>query len=112
MTTHTHERRVMTELKILTRHLNVQSYFSYESSGPDQQSNCFCIYGYLLPRTEPYKYGAYRIRIVLSAEFPFRSPILQLLTYIYHSAINNDTSNPSFCIKCSDIFCGFDFSHV
>lgn len=95
----TQRKRVMTELKILTMHPDVQSYFYYESSGQDKEWNRFCIYGYLLPRTEPYKNGAYKVRIILPAEFPFRPPILDLLTYIYHPAIENNISQPRFC-KC------------
>jgi ubiquitin-protein ligase len=91
----------MTELKILTMHPDVQSYFYYESSGIDKKTNKFHIYGYLLPRTEPYKYGAYRVCIILPTEFPFKPPILELLTYIYHPAIDNNISQPRFCKKCS-----------
>jgi ubiquitin-protein ligase len=94
------KKRVITELKILTMHPDVQAYFYYESSGADKESKCFVIYGYLLPRTEPYKYGAYKVRIVLRSEFPFQSPILELLTYIYHPAIDNNVVQPRFC-QCS-----------
>ena len=95
-----HWKRVETELKILTINPDVQSYFYYESSGNDKQSKQFCIYGYLLPHREPYKHGSYKVRIILTKEFPFRSPILELLTYIYHPAIENNISTPRFC-KCS-----------
>jgi ubiquitin-protein ligase len=94
-------KQLMTELKILIMHPDVQSYFYFESSGIDEKTNKFRIYGYLLPRTEPYKHGAYRVRITLPVEFPFKSPILELLTYIYHPAIDNDISQPRFCNKCS-----------
>ena len=95
--------RVVTELKILTINPDVQSYFHYESSGIDTILQRFCIYGYLLPRTEPYKYGSFKVRIILPAEFPLKSPILELLTYIYHPAINDDISEPKICNKCPHI---------
>jgi ubiquitin-protein ligase len=95
-----HKKRLTTELKILTMDPDVQSYFYYENSGPDQELKCFVIYGYLLPRTKPYKYGAYRVRIIINSEFPFTPPVLDLLTCIYHPAINNDSLQPKFC-RCS-----------
>jgi ubiquitin-conjugating enzyme E2 D/E len=98
-----HRKRVLTELKILINHPDVRSYFYYESSGRDEESKRFCIYGYLLPRTELYKNGAYKVRITLPTEFPFRSPVLELLTYIYHPAVDNDISQPRFCNKCARV---------
>jgi ubiquitin-protein ligase len=62
------KKRVITELKILTMDPDVQSYFYYESSSADKESKCFIIYGYLLPRTEPYKSGAYKVRIAHYAQ--------------------------------------------
>jgi ubiquitin-protein ligase len=97
-------RRVITELKILQTDSDVQSYFHYESSGKDEQLKQFCIYGYLLPRSEPYKNGSFKVRIPLPAEFPFRSPALELLTYIYHPAIDDDISRPAFCNKCPHVY--------
>jgi ubiquitin-protein ligase len=93
-------RRLLKELKILTEDANVRSYFHYESSGQDERSNRFCIYGRILPRSEPYNRGSYRVRIVLSSAFPFALPELELLTYIYHPAINKNNSKLTFCSAC------------
>lgn len=98
-----HKQRVMTEIKILAIQSDVQSYFHYESSRRDKNSNNFCIYGYLLPRTEPYKHGAYKIRIILPIDFPYKKTILELLIYIYHPAIDNNILTPRFCNKCSGV---------
>jgi len=92
--------RLLKELKILTEDANVRSYFHYESSELDEQSNRFCIYGYILPQSEPYNRGSYRVRITLPSEFPFKPPELELLTYIYHPAINKDNSKLTFCSAC------------
>jgi ubiquitin-protein ligase len=97
--------RLSTELKFLTTDPGVQSYFQYESSGQDEELKQFCIYGYLLPRTEPYKRGSYKVRIILPPQFPFISPMLDLLTYIYHPTVNDDVSKPAFCCRC----CAFEF---
>jgi len=97
-------KRLINELEILTTDPDVQSYFYYESSGIDKKTNKFSIYGYLLPRIEPYKHGAYKVCITLPAEFPFKRPILQLLTYIYHPAIDNNILQPRFCNKCYCVF--------
>jgi ubiquitin-protein ligase len=93
-------RRLSEELKILTEDADVRSYFHYESSGLDETSNKFCIYGYLLPQSEPYKRGSYRVRIVLPTGFPSEPPDLHLLTYIYHPAIQEDNSKLTFCNTC------------
>lgn len=98
-----HSKRFIAEIKILTIHPDVQSYFHYESSGLDVISKNLYICGYLLPRIEPYKRGAYKIRIILPGEFPFKPPILELLTQIYHPAINNDSPIPKFCNQCFGI---------
>ncbi|CAF3058095.1 unnamed protein product [Rotaria sp. Silwood2] len=93
-------KRLASELKDLTENPEVQSYFQYENSGNDEELKQFCIFGYLLPRTEPYKYGSYKVRIIVSSEFPFKTPSVQLLTYIYHPAVNDDVSKPYFCTAC------------
>jgi ubiquitin-conjugating enzyme E2 D/E len=92
--------RLLKELKILTEDAKVQSYFRFESSGQDAVSKKFCIYGYLLPRTEPYNHGAFKVRITLPEHFPYQPPELQLLTPIYHPAIQGDVSKPDFCCNC------------
>lgn len=97
--------RLSMQLKMLTTDADVQSYFHYEGSKEDEDLKQFCIYGYLLPNSEPYKNGSYRVRIILSPEFPFKPPDLQLLTYIYHPAIQDDELQLSFCNTC----CSFEF---
>jgi ubiquitin-conjugating enzyme E2 D/E len=104
-------KRLLSELKILTTSADVQSYFRYESSG--QHEGKFCIIGYLLPQSEPYRNGAFKVRIILPNGFPFESPKLQLLTPIYHSTVNEDMSKPEFCTKCCRPY--FDYrptSHI
>ncbi|CAF3178112.1 unnamed protein product [Rotaria sp. Silwood2] len=93
-------KRLLAELKILTKNLDVQSYFQYENSGIDEKLKEFCIYGYLLPRAEPYKHGSFKVRIRLSPEYPFRTPQMDLLTYIYHPAVRNNVSRPTMCTAC------------
>jgi ubiquitin-protein ligase len=95
-------RRLLSELRILRENADVQSYFRFESSG--QYEGKFCIDGYLLPQSEPYRNGAFKVRITLTTYFPFQSPELQLLTPIYHPAVNEDMSRPEFCCKC----CSFE----
>jgi ubiquitin-protein ligase len=90
----------LAELKILTENSDVKTYFQFQSSGNDKEVNRFCIYGYLLPRNKPYKHGSYKIRIILPLEFPLKSPQIQLLTYIYHPAIDKNISTPRFCTEC------------
>jgi len=92
--------RISTELNLLTTDTKVPSYFHYENSQLDDQSHKFYIDGYLLPRLEPYKYGSYKVRIVLHPEFPFRAPDMKLLTYIYHPAVSNNQSNPRYYGPC------------
>ncbi len=98
-------RRLLKELKILTEDADVQSYFHYESSELDETSKKSCIYGYLLPQSEPYKRGSYRVRIVLPSWFPFEPPKLELLTYMYHPTIQEENSKLTFCCKC----CSFNW---
>jgi len=105
--------RLLMELKILKEDADVQSYFHYESSGLDKTSKKFCIYGYLLPQSEPYNRGSYRVRIVLPSNFPFEPPELELLTYIYHPVIKEDNSKLTFCSACCSFkwrpgFCIYD----
>ena len=90
-------KRLLMELKMLTTNLEVQSYFHYEGIENDKKLKRFVIYGYLLPRTEPYKYGSYKVRIELPVEFPFKNPKIYLLTYIYHPAIKESTDEQRFC---------------
>lgn len=92
-------KRILTEVYHLSQNSDVQSYFQYECSGTDVNSCDFRIYGYLLPRSEPYKHGSYKVCITLPAEFPLKSPDIQLLTYIYHPAIKGDASGPHISIK-------------
>jgi ubiquitin-protein ligase len=93
-------KRILAELKLLIRDPIVQSYFHYESLGNDEKSGRFCIYGYLLPRLEPYNYGSYKVCIIIPEEFPFKPPVLQLFTYIYHPDVEDSISEPKFCDKC------------
>ncbi|CAF1289734.1 unnamed protein product [Adineta steineri] len=79
---------------------DVASYFRYERSENDENLQQICIYGYLLPRTAPYKYGSYKVRITVPKEFPFRRPEMQLLTPIYHPAVKNNGSSSDYCSKC------------
>ena len=93
-------KRILAEIKLLQTNAEVQSYFHYEKSENEENFKRFCIYGYLLPQTEPYKYGSYKVRITLPFEFPFKPPEMSLLTYIYHPAVTNDIHKPKFCTKC------------
>ena len=90
--------RLLSELTILITNNDVQSYFRFESSEP--YGDKFSIIGYLLPQSEPYRNGEFRIRIIIPKEYPFESPKLQLLTFIYHPTVKDDISNPEFCPTC------------
>ncbi len=94
-------RRLIKEMKILTENVDVQKYFRFESL--KQDSGKLCIYGYLLPQEEPYKNGAFKVRITLSTYFPCGPPELQLLTHLYHPAVNEDISKPEFCCTCCSV---------
>jgi len=93
-------KRILKELLSLTSDDYVRSFFTYEGCEQIENSNEFVIHGYLLPRYAPYKNGAYKIRIRIPENYPFTAPDIQLLTYIYHPAVSNDRSNPSFCKEC------------
>lgn len=92
-------KMLMRQLKELTQDPHVQSYFYYESSKEDHASKQFLISGYLLPQSEPYKYGSYKVLITIPADFPFRRPEMDLLTRIYHPAVN-DSTRRSYCSGC------------
>jgi hypothetical protein len=81
-----HWKRLMTEINILTTHPDVQSYFHYDSSRNDKDL------------------GSFKVRILVPAEFSFRSLILELLTYIYHPAIDDNISGSEFCNKCPHVY--------
>ncbi|CAF3033782.1 unnamed protein product [Rotaria sp. Silwood2] len=79
-------RRILSEINRLTNDPEVKSYFHYESSGYENNdpSNRFVIYGYILPRTFPYKYGSFKVKIRLPDAFPFEMPEVVFVTQIYH----------------------------
>jgi ubiquitin-protein ligase len=82
-------KRLMKELELLTTDSNVQSYFHYENFSLDEESKNYYIYGYLLPRLEPHKYGSYKVCIIIRRDFPFHVPYVRLLTYFYHPVVSN-----------------------
>ena len=41
----------------------------------------------ILPKSEPYVKGSYRVQMTLPAEYPFKAPELRFLTRIYHPNI-------------------------
>lgn len=86
-------KRIQKELPLLMADLEVSSYFLYESLEKvnNSPSEIYCIYGYLLPQTEPYKYGKFKVKIRLPSDYPFKPPQLLLLTRIFHPNIQTDT---------------------
>ncbi|CAF2121494.1 unnamed protein product [Rotaria magnacalcarata] len=94
-------KRILAEIKHLKEDPDVQSYFQYENSGNDERSGRFCLYGYILPRAKPYKYGSFKINIILSPCFPFEIPEIQLLTYMYHPAATANVSTPYISKVCT-----------
>ncbi|CAF2651454.1 unnamed protein product [Rotaria sp. Silwood2] len=82
-------RRIQSELRLLINDPQVKLYFHYETSGyyNNDQSKPFLIYGYILPRAFPYKYGSFKIKLRLPYEYPFRMPEVIFLTQIYHPQI-------------------------
>ena len=99
-------KRVFIEIKKLTEDVDNRSCFRYEKLEHDEIRKTFCIYGFILPREEPYKRGSYQVRISLPPEYPFKGPTLDLLTYIYHPTVEDDESMPRLCPCC------FEFQHT
>lgn len=93
-------KQVLTDIKRLATDPYIQSYFHYESSGEEDEPYIFRLDGYLLPRTNPYKHGSIKVCIRFYPDHPFKTPEVQLLTYIYHPAVNNNVSRPVFCREC------------
>lgn len=93
-------KQVLTDIKRLTTDPYMQSYFHYESSGDEEKPYIFRLDGYLLPRTKPYKHGSVKVCIRFYPDHPFKTPDVQLLTYIYHPAVNNNVLRPVFCREC------------
>lgn len=89
-------KRLKHEMTSLTTNPRVQSYFQFESIEPGTDPNTFYIYGYLLPRIEPYKSGSFKVLITITSTFPFQPPNMNFLTKIYHPAIYDDVSKSEF----------------
>lgn len=102
-------KRLQIELDLL-KDTNTQLYFRYAKH--EISSGIFCIYGYLLPQKEPYNCGSYEVCIKLPDYFPFDTPTLELLTYIYHPAVQNDVVNPQFCCNCCQCSLGGSDLHI
>lgn len=96
------DKRLLHEWSFLTENPMVREYFRCETLEQDVvfEQDKFCIYGYLLPQKEPYGNAEFKVRITLPAAFPYKPPIIQLLSFIYHPGIHSDISKPEFCCNC------------
>ncbi|CAF0980484.1 unnamed protein product [Didymodactylos carnosus] len=72
-------RRITTEIRKLEA---VSSIFLIETTPVTQQEDK--ITGRVLPNSEPYSEGEYRIEINLPPDYPFKAPEVRFLTEIYH----------------------------
>ncbi|CAF3867932.1 unnamed protein product [Adineta steineri] len=80
----------------------VTSYFYYDGFKKDENDENIIIHGYLLPRTEPYKRGSYKVRITLCQKYPFKRPKMELLTIIYHPSVRINNQELLYCYGCCE----------
>lgn len=54
------------------------------------ESNIMSWEGLLIPTWEPYKEGAFRVKLEFPKEYPFKAPSLKFMTKIYHPNVSED----------------------
>jgi len=81
-------KRLQKELPILLNDPEIGSYFLRESSDfvNDSPSEIFRICVYLLPRTELYNYGKFKLEIIVPRNYPFQPPQLRLFVRSHFSS--------------------------
>ena len=86
----------VTKLKLLGPTTNNEGIFVIEEDSCQQEelvveaTQDFLIAGRILPTSDIYKDGSYRLEMKLSSEYPFKPPQVRLTTPIHHINVDKD----------------------
>ena len=61
-----------------------------EKEGTAVEQDHYCIVGRILPRSEIYKETAFRIELIVTADYPEQAPKVRFVTPVYHPNVESD----------------------
>ncbi|CAF2039555.1 unnamed protein product [Rotaria magnacalcarata] len=89
-------RRLFSEIDRLRDDPDLKMCFHFEDN---ENYDSRIINGHISPRSFPYKYGSFKVKIILPMEYPLRMSGIEFLTPIYHLQIKS-RDNKFFGLCC------------